>query len=247
MKCDESQSQLQAYSDGELDLTRNVELEGHLHDCAVCSQTHDNLKTLHKALRSERVRFQPNADFEARIKSALRREAHGGGHAFHWRWLVPLFSAAGLLIVFSGYLLTRSPGDDLVAREIVSSHVRSLMTTNHLIDVPSEDPHTVKPWFDGKLDFSPPVRDFTAQGFALVGGRLDYIANRPVAALIYERRKHQINVFIWPAAGRDTNATAQVQQGYNVIHWTRSGMIYWAISDLNLAELQQLQGELEKQ
>jgi anti-sigma factor RsiW len=247
MKCEEFQSQIHAYSDGELDLIKSLELEHHLPECALCSRAYDDLRTLRKALRSDSLRFEPNSDLEARVKSALRREAHGGGTSLGWRWLIPLFSAAVLLLIFSGFLFTRSSGDDLVAREIVSSHVRSLMTPGHLIDVPSEDPHTVKPWFDGKLDFSPPVRDFTAQGFALIGGRLDYIANRPVAALIYERRKHQINVFIWPAASGDTRATAQVQQGYNVIHWTRSGMTYWAISDLNLAELQQLQGELEKQ
>jgi anti-sigma factor RsiW len=247
MNCEESQSQLHPYSDGELDLMKSLELEHHLSECAMCSQAHDDLTALRKALRSDSLRFRPSADFEARVKSALRREANGGRPWFSWTWLIPLFSAALLLIVFSGYLLTRSSSDDLVAREIVSSHVRSLMTPNHTIDVPSEDPHTVKPWFDGKLDFSPPVRDFTAQGFALIGGRLDYIANRPVAALIYERRKHQINVFIWPAVGGDIKPTAQVQQGYNVIHWTKSGMTFWAISDLNLAELQQLQGELEKQ
>ena len=246
MNCEESQSQLHPYSDGELDLMKSLELELHLRECAMCAQAHDDLKTLRKALRSDSLRLRPNPDFEKRVKSALRREANGGRQWFSWTWLIPLFSAALLLIVFSGYLLTRSSSDDLVAREIVSSHVRSLMTSGHLIDVPSEDPHTVKPWFDGKLDFSPPVRDFTAQGFALIGGRLDYIANRPVAALIYERRKHQINVFIWPAVGGDIKPTAQVQQGYNVIHWTKSGMTFWAISDLNLAELQQLEGELEK-
>jgi len=246
MKCQELQSQLHAYRDGELDLTSSLEIESHLNECKVCFQVNDNLKTLQKALRSDALRFQPNPDLEARIRSALRREARGAGTRVGWRWLIPVLSAAVLVIVFGGYLLTRSPGDDLIAREVVSGHVRSLMTPGHTIDVVSEDPHTVKPWFDGKLDFSPPVRDFTAQGFALIGGRLDYIANRPVAALIYERRKHPINVFIWPAAGGDTKAVAQVQQGYNVIHWTKSGMTFWAISDLNLAELQQLEGELEK-
>src|SRR5690349_22394658 len=181
MNCEEVQSQLQAYTDGELDLTRSLEVEGHVRDCKVCLQVNDNLRTLQKALRSESLRFQPNADFEARIKSVLRREAGVRRQWWAWRWLIPALSAAVLVIVFSGYLLTKSQGDDLIAREVVSSHVRSLIGT-HLIDVPSQDPHTVKPWFDGKLDFSPPVKDFATQGFALIGGRLDYIANRPVAA-----------------------------------------------------------------
>src|SRR5690349_2491522 len=127
MNCEEFQSQLHAYIDGELDLTRSLELEGHLRDCTMCLQAHDHLKTLQQAIRSDSVRFQPNADFEARIKSALRREARGGSQRFTWRWLIPIFSAAVLFIVFGGYILMRSPNDDLVAREIVSSHVRSLM------------------------------------------------------------------------------------------------------------------------
>ena len=247
MKCEESRSHLEAYRDGELDLTNSLELEAHLRDCAACSQGYDQLGSLRTALRSESFRFQPTVDFETRLKTSLRREAGTRSQIFNWRWLVPALSTAGLLIVFSLIFISRSPSDDTVAREVVSSHVRSLMAANHLIDVPSSDSHTVKPWFDGKLDFSPPVKDFAEQDFLLIGGRLDYIENRPVAALIYQRRKHQINVFIWPTASRDSRPAVQVQQGYNLIHWIKSGMTYWAISDLNAAELQQLQEEIEKQ
>jgi anti-sigma factor RsiW len=247
MNCEQSNSRLQAYFDGELDVTHSLDVENHLRECTECSRSYDGLKALRNSLRSDSLRFQPPAGLERRVKSAVRREAGKGAQRFRWRWLVPALSAAMLLIVFGGYLLTRSRSDDLVAGEIVSSHVRSLMTSGHLIDVPSEDPHTVKPWFDGKLDFSPPVKDLTTQGFALIGGRLDYIANRPVAALIYQRRKHQINVFIWPSPGGDTKTVAEVRQGYNLIHWAKSGMTFWAISDLNLAELQQLAEQLQSQ
>jgi len=247
MICEQSNSRLQAYFDGELDVTHSLEVEEHLHDCAECSRSYDGLKALRQSLRSDELRYQLPAGLERRIKSAVRREAGERTKQFSWRWLIPAFSAAILLIIFAGYLLTRSRTDDLVAGEIVSSHVRSLMTSGHLIDVPSEDPHTVKPWFDGKLDFSPPVKDLTAEGFALIGGRLDYIANRPVAALIYQRRKHQMNVFVWPSAGGDAKPAAEVRQGYNLIHWTKSGMTYWAISDLNLAELQELAEQLQNQ
>ena len=247
MICEQSSSRLQAYFDGELDVTHSLEVEEHLHVCAECSRSYDGLRALRQSLRRDDLRYQPPAGLEARIKSAVRSEAGERSKRFSWRWLVPACSAVILLIVFAGYLLTRSSTDDLVAGEIVSRHVRSLMTSGHLIDVPSEDPHTVKPWFDGKLDFSPPVKDLTSAGFALIGGRLDYIANRPVAALIYQRRKHQINVFIWPSAGGDAKPAAEVRQGYNLIHWTKSGMTYWAVSDLNLAELQELAEQLQNQ
>ena len=129
--------------------------------------------------------------------------------------------------------------DELLAQELVSNHVRSLLLGgSHLTDVLSSDQHTVKPWFDGKVDFAPPVKDFSSQGFPLIGGRLEYLNNRAVAALIYQRQKHYINLYIWPA--EQSNATSEVgtkRQGYNLLHWTNSGMTYWAISDLNGVEL----------
>lgn len=245
MNCEQPHNRLHAYFDGELDATHILDLEEHLRACPDCSRSYEGLKTLRKSLRSDALRFHPASGLEMRIRSAVRNEAGERTQKFARWWMIPALSAAILLIVFGGYLLTRSRSEDLIASEIVSSHVRSLMTPGHLIDVPSEDPHTVKPWFDGKLDFSPPVKDLTAEGFALVGGRLDYIANRPVASLIYQRRKHQINVFIWPSAGGDTKPAAEVRQGYNLIHWTKSGMTFWAVSDLNLAELQQLAEQLQ--
>lgn len=245
MNCQETRTQLHAYLDGELDLNRSLGVEAHLRDCYDCSRAYDGLRMLQQSLRNDSLRFQPSADFEKRVRSIVVRESGDRSFTFRWQWLIPTLVAAALLAVFGVYLVTRTSADDLVSSEIVSSHVRSLMSPSHLIDVPSEDPHTVKPWFDGKLDFSPPVKDLTAQGFTLIGGRLDYIANRPVAVLIYQGRKHVINVFVWAAANGETQPAAQLRQGYNLIHWTKSGMTYWAVSDLNLAELQQLAEELQ--
>jgi anti-sigma factor RsiW len=162
--------------------------------------------------------------------------------AFSWRWLVigGSLAAAAVAIVL---LLNLAPGlsrpatEALVTQEVIASHVRSLMV-NHLTDVASSDQHTVKPWFAGKLDFSPQVKDFADQGFPLVGGRLDYVGNRSVAALVYQHGKHAINVFIWPSPGTpDAAETMTTQNGYNVIHWSKSGMTYWVVSDLNDREL----------
>jgi len=120
--------------------------------------------------------------------------------------------------------------------EIVSDHVRSLMAT-HLTDVLTSDQHTVKPWFTGKLDFSPEVRDFSADGFDLVGGRLEYVDGHDAAAIVYQRRKHVINVFMWPSSGADQEPRMIAQQGFDLVEWKRAGMYYCAVSDLNQQEL----------
>jgi anti-sigma factor RsiW len=146
-------------------------------------------------------------------------------------------------MLFSLWGVTRfwpaSSPNNRIAQEVLASHVRSLMA-NHLVDVPSSDQHTVKPWFNGKLDFSPPVVDLTAQGFPLIGGRMDYLDNQPVAAVVYKHRQHIINLFIWPSTQNRGGETDTITpQGYHLIHWTKSGMTFWAVSDLNLNELQQ--------
>jgi anti-sigma factor RsiW len=241
--CQEAYRLIHPYLDRELDLVRSLEIEAHLNDCQTCAQAYNELRSLHSAVSDTALRFEPPAALRNRIRSAVRDESEVTKRSsrISWRWMMPALSFAVLVIIAWSLfaLLSRPSTNDLVAQEIVSSHVRSLME-KHLTDVPSSDQHTVKPWFDGRLDFSPPVKDLASAGFSLVGGRLDYIGNRAVAALVYQHRQHYINVFVWPSSGAsDASESALVRQGYNLISWTNTGMNYRAISDLNLAELQQ--------
>jgi anti-sigma factor RsiW len=251
MSCGDTRELIHGYVDGEVDLAKSLEIEAHLKSCHDCSQTYQGIRDLRSALSRGALRFEPPNNLETRLRSALRQESKPDTNSWflRWRWVMAGASlvAAAIVIWTIAAILARPSAGDLLAQEIVASHVRSLMA-DHLTDVPSSDQHTVKPWFDGKLDFSPPVKDLSPQGFVLTGGRLDYIGNRPVAALVYQRRQHLINLFVWPSTEAPaTSEKASVRQGYNLIRWSNAGMAYWVVSDLNLAELQQFVQLLQEQ
>ncbi len=244
MSCQTAQEFIHAYVDSELDLARSLEVEQHMQECQVCASAYRNQTALRSAFKDSSLYHSAPAGLEKRIRSSLRREAKSevGRRWFGWSWLpVGVALACVLLmalVIWQAVPGLRPSGDELLAQEMVSNHVRSSQLESHRADVISSDQHTVKPWFDGKLDFAPPVKDFSSQGFPLLGGRLEYLNNRAVAALVYQRQKHYINLYIWPA--EQSNATGEVaakRQGYNLLHWTNSGMTYWAISDLNGVEL----------
>ena len=243
MSCQHTDELIHGHLDGELELVKSLEIERHLSACAVCTKNYERLRRLRSTLGDTTLRYLPSDRLEERLRSALRQESKPKRNRtiFQPRWLV---AAASLVLAFIviwivGRSLVKPDSGDLLAQEIVASHVRSMMA-DHLTDVSSSNQHTVKPWFDGKLDFSPPVKDLSQQGFILTGGRLDYIGNRPVAAMVYQRGQHPINLFVWPATGStNSTETVAVRQGYNLVRWTNGGMTYWAVSELNLPELQQ--------
>lgn len=241
MDCKSAQTLIDGYLDHELDPVRSLEIEGHLHECTICSQNYKDHQDLSEGLKTGSVYFKAPADLEKRIQRSVRQaaKAESASKWRSWSWVriaAPMAAAALVLLILVPLFRGPSP-DDILTQEVVSSHIRSLMA-DHLTDVPSSDQHTVKPWFNGKLDFSPPVEDLAKQGFPLVGGRLDYLNNRPVAALIYQRDKHLINVFIWPSAQPEVKVISATRQGYNVFHWTKSGMTFWVISDVERNQLE---------
>jgi anti-sigma factor RsiW len=223
-------------------LVTAVAIEEHLKTCVRCAQAHANQQALQAAIRGSRLYAPAPIALQTRIETSLRQAGNGASapRILRWRWYsVALALACVAVLVWGvGRTWVMPAADDRLAVEVLNSHVRSLMT-DHLTDVLSSDHHTVKPWFAGKLDFSPTVEDLASQGYALTGGRLDYLDGRMVAALVYDHQRHVINLFSWPApqAG-DMPAALEVRQGYNQIHWTQDGMTYWVVSDLSADELQ---------
>jgi anti-sigma factor RsiW len=243
MNCDIQDEIRNAYVDGELDLISEVDLEKHIVACRECTREIKALRDLRDTFADLSLRFAASSELRDNVRSVvLPTTVHVRVQdrvRRNWvRWM-PVFATAALALVVVFFFVRSGPSnDDVLANELVSNHVRSMMVS-HLSDVISTDQHTVKPWFEGKLDYSPPVTDLVSQGFPLTGGRLDYAAGRPIAALVYQRRLHPVNLFVYPTSDPDARTKMSSRQGFNVVHWTRQGMTFWAVSDLNLDELQQ--------
>ncbi len=245
MECSEARLLIHAHLDGELDPVHDLEVERHLAGCRLCADEYEQGRALSARLGDGEFRFALPPGLEARVNAALAREGRLGArrepHTARWigrglRLAIPVAIAA-LLVLIIGPRVWQPAADDQLVSEAVAGHVRSLMAA-HLTDVLSSDRHTVKPWFEGKLDFSPPVEDLAAAGFPLVGGRLDYLGERPVAALVYRRGGHMINVFIWPAAATSRGGErVSERQGYHAIRFAAAAMNYAVVSDLNREEL----------
>ncbi len=253
MTCEEVERLADAYVDGELALEGTLALEAHVDQCEACTARLDRIRAVQHALRSAPSFRAPEA-LAARVRATVAGATAPPLHApairpRYRRWQPWLMAAASLSVValaLTGLLHHRaSLADDATTEAVIEGHVRSLMA-GHLTDVASTDRHTVKPWFAGRVDFSPTVVDLASDGFPLVGGRLDYVDHRAVAALVYKRREHAINVFVWPrSSGSPSHATRADARGYHVIFWTRSGVAIWIVSDLALVELDAFASKLD--
>jgi len=268
---------MDGYLDGELDPVTSQTIEQHLRSCRNCEQAYETHRVLVRSIGIAAPYYKAPAELRQRIQSSLREEiaerpmrnvardaqplfprrqpkprAVLFGTPWNWLSLSGLSLAAAIIfaaIIFSNLApqLRRPGADQLLATQLIASHVRSLMA-NHLTDVASSDQHTVKPWLDTKLDFAPAVADLASEGFPLVGGRLDYLDNRPVAALVYQRRKHFINLFVWPVESNAAKGTETIsRQGYQLLHWADSDFNYWAVSDVNANDLQTFKQQFELQ
>ena len=246
MACERADTLVHGYFDNELDALRAAEFENHLEECSECVAALDALQSLRSTINVAQPYEKMPAAFRKKILADLHVKSPSviapSRATTNWGWLA--MAAAFLLLIYGGWRVASvNHGDSretLMASKIVDAHLRSLQP-GHLEDVISTDQHTVKPWFDGKIDFAPPVRDFTEQGFPLQGGRLDVVDNRAVAALVYGRRKHVVNVFIWPTSEKDMAPRIGSIQGYQWIDWRKQGMQFYAVSDTAAPDLDQLQ------
>jgi anti-sigma factor RsiW len=250
MTCDETDILLHALIDNELDAGHVRQVEAHAASCRHCAAQLRDYREMHAAMSAPGVRYQAPERLRGRIEAALpttavpapRASAAGRGSllkGFGMGSLVSTALAACLLL-----FVVHVQEDQRIVGDVVSAHLRALQG-DHLIDVQSTDQHTVKPWFNGRLDVAPPVIDLTSQGFTLIGGRLDYIDGRPVAAIVYKRRAHVINLFVSQTAGSAGGATMEKLQGFTVWSWSWSDLNFRAVSDINAEELREFGDKLE--
>ena len=252
--CSQWEPLLDAFSDGELDAAHALACEQHVEACPACGQKLQAIHATRAALGTPGLRHAAPPSLRIQVETALAAERSGAsreGRSYTPKWgsrfarlgRWSIAPSAGLLaasLVVMALTWHAGPG---VEAELVESHIRSLQVS-HLTDVATSDQHTVKPWFNGKVDFAPPIVDLSGGGFPLAGGRLDYVAGRPVAALVYRRNSHVINLFVWPASKAEIRSV--IFDGYNVMGWRQGDLEFWAVSDLNLVELSQFRGEFQE-
>lgn len=245
MNCDSARLLLDPYLDGELGVERSVELEQHLDSCGDCPRDLEGRRALgsllrdkfeyqaaplalHRAIRNEIAKAEPEV-LKARASRARPRE---------WmRMAASLVLVAGLSSAVTYYSMLQQGSD--IAGEVFASHIRGALSGDRMIDVVSSNEHTVKPWFNSRLDYAPPVKDLAKDGFPLAGGRLDYVAGRRVAALVYHHNKHVVTLFVWPSSAGTSKLLMTTRRGESICHWVDDGMTYWVVSDVESADLRE--------
>jgi anti-sigma factor RsiW len=238
--CPEKELLLHALADNELDAAGVLEVEAHVGGCRACADELAAIRKVKAALTEAQPSYSAPPEFRARLEAALAaaaeapRPARRGLRSETW-----VLGAGAAAIAASVAFVILAPTGPSLQAQLVEAQARSLQAS-HLVDVQTSDRHTVKPWFNGKIDFAPPVTDLATQGYPLVGGRLDHVAGRPVAALVFRRRAHVINLFIWPGEG-PRSARSDVDAGYNLVSWGEKGLTFWAVSDIDAADLQNFQ------
>jgi anti-sigma factor RsiW len=241
MTCAEAARLIGPWVDDELDLRSAVEIESHVARCVDCGRERDELLALRDTARERLPRYELSPQLEERLWSKVREAAASEQRAERrrpHRWLreASMMAAAACVAVVVTLAVPRGGGG---GEEIVDAHLRSLQA-QHLTDVVSSDQHTVKPWFQGKVDFSVPARDFSEQGFVLAGGRLDMLDGHPVAAVVYRRRQHLLNLFVWPGSRSDNAPRSSADRGYHVTSWSQGGLEYRLVSDVPQSEVDEL-------
>jgi anti-sigma factor RsiW len=240
MTCREAGPLLHARLDNELDMAGAASIDLHLSDCRACAAQYAALVNLHDEIAAADLAYPPGAALERKLAGRFLREEKSPFRLWSWSWLNAsawAAVAAGVVVLILSIPTARIGREtDAVAAEILDSHLRSLQTV-HQVDVPSSDQHTVKPWFQGKTSFSPPVPDLSKDDFILIGGRLEVIHQQPAAAIVYRRRQHLIDLYVSPAAGADSKPELREMGGYHLLHWMQSNMAYWAVSDVDTTDL----------
>jgi len=234
MTCAEAEPLIGASLDGELDSQTALRIDEHSSACQRCSILLDRLQRLQQEIAAGELDWSANTDLRP-LRAAIRRRTRQNWWQVPWLWRSVLVAVATVLVVMIA--IPWGSGNS-IERQMVDNHLRSMLA-DHLVDVPSSDQHTVKPWFQGKLNFAPSVPDLSADGFTLIGGRLDVVAGRPAAAIVYRRRQHLVNLWILAADGAQSQLKSTDVEGFHLLQWRKSGMTFWAVSDLNPAELRE--------
>jgi anti-sigma factor RsiW len=244
MTCEETRTLLHGYLDDELDLVSSLEIERHLTGCPTCAAVLSNQRVVRTALADAALYHPAPAGLEERIRAGLRPAARRrlAFPVFSWRWAALAASVAlAALLTWDVWRGSSGPSADLVARQVASDHVRSLLgPDDYLMTRKSSNQHIIKPWLSRQVGFSPVVKDLTDQGFPLLGARIDYVGGSRAAVLVYGRHRHRINLFAWPA-GTETDGPVEgmTLEGIHLLSWTAGGLQYWAVSDLNEQELRE--------